>query len=287
MEETNTCPGYGDSKLAQVAVGNNSNNFGRQRYVSFYFTNFPVQLSLFYLRKGFEVCGILEDIYVARKRNKHGQPYGFVRFSNVRDITKLNKALNAVSFGDFRVRARVARFDRNIVPYEEMTMAGVKKGVVEDEKPTDKPKEKSVIEKVVPPRLVVKTRTDALASTTTAGLDTQEGVRVGEVLVRLGDQGGKVDSSGTQKQGDALKVDSADVVGQDSRIYVRSYRTISDDVEWARCGVVATIANGEAVSMVRRRIEDAGFKGLDTLHLGMAIYPYPVGTHKKYPQWIG
>jgi hypothetical protein len=180
----------------------------------------------------------------------------------------LNKALNAVSFGDFRVRAREARFDRNIVPYEEMTMAGVKKGVVEDEKPTDKPKEKSVIEKVVPPRLVAKTRTDALASTTTAGLDTQEGVRVGEVLVRLGDQGGKVDSSGTQKQGDALKVDSADVVGQDSRIYVRSYRTISDDVEWARCGVVATIANGEAVSMVRRRIEDAGFKGLDTLHLG-------------------
>jgi hypothetical protein len=82
------------------------------RYVTFYFTNFLVHLSHFYLRKGFEVCGILEDIYVANKRNMHGRPYGFVKFSNVRDVPKLEKALNAVCFGQFRVRASVARFDR-------------------------------------------------------------------------------------------------------------------------------------------------------------------------------
>jgi hypothetical protein len=51
---------------------------------------------------------------------------------------------------------------------------------------------------------------------------------------------------------------------------VRSYRAVSDDVDWARCGVVATIANGEAVSVVRRRLEDAGLKGLDVIHLGGA-----------------
>jgi hypothetical protein len=39
--------------------------------------NFPAQLSIFYLRKGFEVCGILEDVFVARKRNRYGEPYGF------------------------------------------------------------------------------------------------------------------------------------------------------------------------------------------------------------------
>jgi hypothetical protein len=70
-----------------------------KRYVSFYFTNFPAQLSIFYLRKGFEVCGMLEDIYVARKRNRYGEPYGFVKFSNVRNVTKMTKALNAVCFG--------------------------------------------------------------------------------------------------------------------------------------------------------------------------------------------
>jgi hypothetical protein len=69
-------------------------------------------MSIFYLRKGFKVCGMLEDVYVARKRNKFGEPYGFVKFSNVRDVDKMTKALNAVWFGQFRVRASVAKFDR-------------------------------------------------------------------------------------------------------------------------------------------------------------------------------
>ncbi|PNX83588.1 RNA recognition motif [Trifolium pratense] len=83
-----------------------------QRYVSFYFTNFPPLLSNFFLRKGFEVCGILEDVYVAKKKNKYGEPYGFVRFSNVKNVPKLTKALNDVWFGNYRVRASVALFDR-------------------------------------------------------------------------------------------------------------------------------------------------------------------------------
>jgi hypothetical protein len=37
----------------------------------------------------------------------------FVKFSNVRDVTKMMKALNAVWLGHFRVRASVAKFDRN------------------------------------------------------------------------------------------------------------------------------------------------------------------------------
>lgn len=38
--------------------------------------------------------------------------YGFVRNSNVCDVDKLNKAFNNVSFGDFRLFANVARYDR-------------------------------------------------------------------------------------------------------------------------------------------------------------------------------
>jgi hypothetical protein len=55
---------------------------------------------------------------------------------------------------------------------------------------------------------------------------------------------------------------------QDSRIFLRSYKADSDDVLWAQRGVVATVANGEAGSVVRRRVQDAGFKELDLLHLG-------------------
>lgn len=43
----------------ETAIGSNF-----KRFVTFYLTNFPAQLSNFYLRKGFEVCGMLEDVVV-------------------------------------------------------------------------------------------------------------------------------------------------------------------------------------------------------------------------------
>jgi hypothetical protein len=150
---------------------NESNSPSLKRYVSFYFTNFPVQLSLFYLRKGFEVCGILDDVYVARKRNKQGQPYGFVRFSNVRDVTKLNRALNAMSFGDFRVRARVARFDRGKVPLGDTSMAGVEKKVSGVVKVDENPKEHTVSGDVVAHPVVAKPRNDAPKFTANEGFN--------------------------------------------------------------------------------------------------------------------
>ena len=43
-----------------------------QPFVSFYFTNVPDNISYISLRRGFEVCGIIEDLYLARKRNVNG-----------------------------------------------------------------------------------------------------------------------------------------------------------------------------------------------------------------------
>jgi len=80
--------------------------------VSFYFTNFPDFMPVFQLRQSFEVCGILSDIYIARKRNFRGQMYGFLRFVNVRNKDKLALALNNVWIGQCRIWAREARFDR-------------------------------------------------------------------------------------------------------------------------------------------------------------------------------
>jgi hypothetical protein len=124
--------GHGFHKREQAAGGDLGSTL--KWYVSYYFTNFSAQLSIFYLRKGFEVCGILEDVYVARKRNRLGEPYGFVKFSNVRDVDKMTKALNAVWFGQFRVRASVAKFDRNAPGAErrvEEKQVSLSKGVRE------------------------------------------------------------------------------------------------------------------------------------------------------------
>jgi len=83
-----------------------------RRFVTFYFTNFPPHLSNFYLRKGLEVCGMLEEVVVPNRCNVYGERYGFVRYSNVRDVGKLLKAVNAVCFGNFHIKAKVANFDK-------------------------------------------------------------------------------------------------------------------------------------------------------------------------------
>jgi hypothetical protein len=85
-------------------------------------------------------------------------------------------------------------------------------------------------------------------------------VTVGNVLVCLGERRARVDGGNVRK--------AATDKEQDSRIFLRSYRSASDDVLWAQRGVVATVANGEAGLVVRRRLQDAGFKELDILHLG-------------------
>lgn len=57
--------------------------------MTFYFPNFMPQLSNFFLRKGFVVCGMLKEVVVPSKLNSLVEVYGFVKFSNVHDVGKL------------------------------------------------------------------------------------------------------------------------------------------------------------------------------------------------------
>ena len=82
------------------------------KFVSFYLTNVPHDIPYITLRQGFEVCAVMEDVYLARKCNVNGGVFGFVRYDNVKDVDKLLKAVNNVWFGDWRVVAKVATFDR-------------------------------------------------------------------------------------------------------------------------------------------------------------------------------
>jgi len=53
-----------------------------------------------------------------------------------------------------------------------------------------------------------------------------------------------------------------------SQKLVRMYRSNMDDLKWAGKGVVATVINGEAISLVQQRIKDIGFKDLDIIPMG-------------------
>jgi hypothetical protein len=157
----------------------------------------------------------------------------------------------------------VARFDCNVVPFEEKVGAGVAQdagGVAATGFKVKETVTGGVAEKQ--PQIVAPAQKEMKVS------DFHEGVRVGEVMVRLGDRRPKVDGPTPQPQGDVVTVSNVLAKDQYPGIYVRSYKADPEDVGWAQCGVVATIANGDVVSVVRRRLQDVGFKELDLTHLG-------------------
>ncbi|KAK8475368.1 hypothetical protein V6N13_019904 [Hibiscus sabdariffa] len=53
----------------------------------------------------------LLDAYVANKKDKQGQRFGFVRFSNQRDADRAIERLNGFHLYGFKVRVTVARFN--------------------------------------------------------------------------------------------------------------------------------------------------------------------------------
>ena len=79
----------------QVQSGTMLHNF-----VSFHFTNVPDDISYNSLWQDFVVCGMMEDIYLARKWNVNGSVFGFVCYYKVKDVDQLLKALNNVWFGE-------------------------------------------------------------------------------------------------------------------------------------------------------------------------------------------
>jgi len=52
---------------------------GSEDGVASNFTNVPEQVPSVKLRKGFEVCGMLINVFLSHKKNMPGQNYGFVK----------------------------------------------------------------------------------------------------------------------------------------------------------------------------------------------------------------
>ena len=239
-----------------------------KRFVTFYFTNFLPQLSNFFLQKGFEVCGLLEEVVVPSRRNANGEVYGFVRFSKVRDVGKLLKAVNAVCFSNYRVRAKIARFDRNVGIEGKLERDGAE--VRELGKPSGDGSGVVVKKKVGDEGNMVVSRGEG----TKQADEGVKVVRVGEVHVqgREGMAKGGIGSS-SKVLDEVRKVGKCAVpaVGQQqpvSKKLVQMYRSNGNDLNWAKSGVLATVVNGEATTVIQNRVEDAGFVNLDVILMG-------------------
>jgi len=201
------------------------------KFVSFYFTNVPEDISYRYLREGFEVCGMMEDVYLARKRNVNGGVFGFVRYANVEDIEKLLKSLNNVRFGDWKVVAKVASFDR----------FGNSRTVVRDHGEGEKIKRGVNIQEG-------EKRIEGEKSKVGGG-NMDEGVSGSKARVR--EDGGNVVKGVVSKVLEVVSVVDVEkkngMGDRGNQVFVPKYFSSADDVSWATKGVVVSVLNGEAI----------------------------------------
>ncbi|GAU23785.1 hypothetical protein TSUD_26930 [Trifolium subterraneum] len=231
----------------------------------FYITNFPDHLLYVDLKKGLEVCGILEDVYVSRFRNSKNQRFGFVKFQKVRDELKLQKALNNVIFWDLRLYANVAKFDR-FVREERVggSVGGSGVGGGEGEKNNIK-REKKILRVAVDVVRVRKVELEKVKEEAVRSEEERERARTGE--------GGSVKEGVEQVREMPVLKDGEEVIEKPAEEEVVSdtvlhYLPLYEDTRWATNCRVARIRNGCCVSVVQQSLADAGLEGIRLIPLG-------------------
>jgi hypothetical protein len=183
--------------------------------------------------------------------------------------------MNGVCFGNYRVNAKVARFDRSDgeVLAREGEGEGVEpKGMV---KKVGREGEKSSDEGV-------KNQSDVAGMGQSVvvvddDVTVEQGVvRVGKVRVRLdkgNDRAVVVRKGVSAEKGMNLHQGSRGQVERQPSIQklLRMYRSCEEDLHWARNGYFATVIQGEAIPVIQSKIEDAGFSDIDVIPLGADI----------------
>lgn len=81
--------------------------------VSYYFTNFPLSLGIEALWGLFMKWGKVVDVFVPSKKNKEGKAFGFVRFKEVLFPNELERRLDQIWVGTYKLRVNYTRFSRN------------------------------------------------------------------------------------------------------------------------------------------------------------------------------
>ncbi|GJT09747.1 nucleotide-binding alpha-beta plait domain-containing protein [Tanacetum coccineum] len=85
----------------------------RRNVVNLFFTSFPPEWSKVNMYELFSEVGEIADVYVARKLSKAGKRFGFARFFRVGNIQSLEKRLNRISIGSFKLKVNIAKYEKS------------------------------------------------------------------------------------------------------------------------------------------------------------------------------
>ncbi|GLT83206.1 hypothetical protein SLE2022_015090 [Rubroshorea leprosula] len=85
--------------------------FGTQffgRSTTFFFYNFPKELEAKFLWNSFQMYGKVVDVHVLSKLDKRGKRFGFVRLRRVNNVIQMEKRLNEIWIGSYKMRVKIA-----------------------------------------------------------------------------------------------------------------------------------------------------------------------------------
>ena len=87
-------------------------SFIDKKATSFYFAGVSDDISEAEMWRAFTKVGKVVDVYLARKKNKAGLNFGFVRFIGIEDPLHFEKKLCGIRIGKGRLTANLARYER-------------------------------------------------------------------------------------------------------------------------------------------------------------------------------
>ncbi|KAJ0856583.1 putative RNA recognition motif domain, nucleotide-binding alpha-beta plait domain superfamily [Helianthus annuus] len=96
--------------LRKKKVGTQGGVKDKEAISKFFVTNLPQGSTPWEISEFVKVFGEVAGVYIARKKDKFGNRFGFISFKNVRDVKELERALNGTKMGNAKLKVNLARF---------------------------------------------------------------------------------------------------------------------------------------------------------------------------------
>jgi len=120
-----------------LGVGQNPNK-SKFEHTTFFFSNFPHGFGELDMHMVFQKWGRVKEVFIARRLNKCGRRFGFVRFFDVRNVVRLEKELDKIYIGNLKLYVNILKYriyDPNVngLPFrankkpESESLAGARK----------------------------------------------------------------------------------------------------------------------------------------------------------------
>jgi hypothetical protein len=221
---------------------------GKARVISFYFTNFPDEVSLHELRHRFTRIGEVVDIFIPGKKNKYGKFFGFVRFKGIEETTAAEERMREIWFGTYKMWANVARFAKEGGNHKEH---GQKRLTSDGRNRESVIKSRRQIDATEKPRNYGRDRN----INKTGNMSYADAV--GRQARKNGEGKQNVDINKSQKNHEEKREWNG-----------TSFETAEEDRDWAKRGLVGVVNHVDEVPLLQQKILDVGITTVKIIPMG-------------------